>query len=319
MRWLTGVGMDGLELRDQLDRHAARPARLRARSCARSSTRTRASCRPTCCGCATSTRCAPSTRRTRARARCLATARRRSPTGCRPRRREHFAAVRAFLDARGVAYRVEPTLVRGLDYYTHTAWEIKWPPLGAQSTVSGGGRYDGFAEIDRRPADAGHRLRPRHRAASCWRCEDQGAPRRWWPRRGADAVRPGDGATRPGRALHALLDELRLARRACRGRPGGPQRQGPAEARRAGWRRAAGRRQCGPDEWAAGTVLLRDRTRGGTETVALRRPRARRHRKDRNVSWYRTHGCGELARRTRRRARSSCPAGRRAGTATTAA
>jgi histidyl-tRNA synthetase len=63
-----------------------------------------------------------------------------------PEAREHFAAVRELLDARGVPYRVEPALVRGLDYYTRTAWEFKWPELGAQSTIGGGGRYDGLAE-----------------------------------------------------------------------------------------------------------------------------------------------------------------------------
>jgi len=61
-----------------------------------------------------------------------------------PAAAEHFAAVRAFLDARGIAYAVVPELVRGLDYYTHTAWEIRWPALGAQDALLGGGRYDGF-------------------------------------------------------------------------------------------------------------------------------------------------------------------------------
>jgi len=58
----------------------------------------------------------------------------------------HFADVRAHLDARGVAYAVDPGLVRGLDYYTRTAWEWQWTELGAQSALSGGGRYDGLAE-----------------------------------------------------------------------------------------------------------------------------------------------------------------------------
>jgi histidyl-tRNA synthetase len=58
--------------------------------------------------------------------------------------REHFAAVRASLDAYGVAYTLVPTLVRGLDYYTRTTWEFVGPALGAQSTISGGGRYDGL-------------------------------------------------------------------------------------------------------------------------------------------------------------------------------
>jgi histidyl-tRNA synthetase len=60
--------------------------------------------------------------------------------------REHFAAVRRYLDAFGVRYEVVPTLVRGLDYYTRTTWEFVGPEGGSQSTLSGGGRYDGLAE-----------------------------------------------------------------------------------------------------------------------------------------------------------------------------
>jgi histidyl-tRNA synthetase len=58
--------------------------------------------------------------------------------------RAHFAAVRAYLDALGIAYEVDPRLVRGLDYYTRTVFEITSTALGAQSTVCGGGRYDGL-------------------------------------------------------------------------------------------------------------------------------------------------------------------------------
>ena len=57
---------------------------------------------------------------------------------------EHFAQVRALLDAAGVAYEVDPTLVRGLDYYTRTVFEFTSDALGAQSGVGGGGRYDGL-------------------------------------------------------------------------------------------------------------------------------------------------------------------------------
>jgi histidyl-tRNA synthetase len=60
--------------------------------------------------------------------------------------REHFEQVRAFLDAYGVPYTLDPTLVRGLDYYTRTTWEFVGPEEGAQSTLSGGGRYDGLIE-----------------------------------------------------------------------------------------------------------------------------------------------------------------------------
>lgn len=56
--------------------------------------------------------------------------------------REHFAAVRRLLDRFGVPYRVEPRLVRGLDYYTRTVFEITAAGLGAQDAIVGGGRYD---------------------------------------------------------------------------------------------------------------------------------------------------------------------------------
>jgi len=59
---------------------------------------------------------------------------------------EHFAAVRELLDAAGIAYAVDPTLVRGLDYYTRTIFSFVCDALGAQSEIGGGGRYDGLIE-----------------------------------------------------------------------------------------------------------------------------------------------------------------------------
>jgi histidyl-tRNA synthetase len=59
---------------------------------------------------------------------------------------EHFEAVTAMLDAAGVAYVVDPTLVRGLDYYTRTIFSFVCEALGAQSEIGGGGRYDGLIE-----------------------------------------------------------------------------------------------------------------------------------------------------------------------------
>ena len=58
----------------------------------------------------------------------------------------HFATVCAALDAAGVEWVLDPLLVRGLDYYSHTAFEFITDALGAQGTVLGGGRYDGLAE-----------------------------------------------------------------------------------------------------------------------------------------------------------------------------
>ncbi len=63
-----------------------------------------------------------------------------------PECRAHFDTVKEQLTARGIAYEVKPRLVRGLDYYTRTTFEIVHGGLGAQNSVLGGGRYDGLAE-----------------------------------------------------------------------------------------------------------------------------------------------------------------------------
>ena len=60
--------------------------------------------------------------------------------------RKHFEQVQQLLTDLGIEYEINPRLVRGLDYYTHTAFEIQSTDLGAQATVCGGGRYDGLVE-----------------------------------------------------------------------------------------------------------------------------------------------------------------------------
>lgn len=60
--------------------------------------------------------------------------------------REHFEAVQSYLKTVGLSHKVNLDLVRGLDYYTHTAFEIIAPDIGAQSSVGGGGRYNGLIE-----------------------------------------------------------------------------------------------------------------------------------------------------------------------------
>jgi histidyl-tRNA synthetase len=60
--------------------------------------------------------------------------------------RAHFDAVLALLDAAGLAYRINPRLVRGMDYYNLTVFEWVTPHLGSQATVCGGGRYDQLIE-----------------------------------------------------------------------------------------------------------------------------------------------------------------------------
>ncbi len=68
---------------------------------------------------------------------------------------EHFAALRVLLERAGLAYRVNPRLVRGLDYYNRTVFEFVAHGIGAQSTIAGGGRYDGlFEQLGGKPTPA---------------------------------------------------------------------------------------------------------------------------------------------------------------------
>lgn len=69
--------------------------------------------------------------------------------------RSHFAEVRALLDAVGVPYKLNDRLVRGLDYYSRTAFEFTHGALGAQNAILGGGRYDGLSEQLGGPAAPG--------------------------------------------------------------------------------------------------------------------------------------------------------------------
>ena len=68
---------------------------------------------------------------------------------------QHFNSVKAMLDANGVAYRINPRLVRGMDYYNLTVFEFVTTSLGSQGTICGGGRYDYLVEqIGGKPAPA---------------------------------------------------------------------------------------------------------------------------------------------------------------------
>ena len=60
--------------------------------------------------------------------------------------KEHFESLKKYLDAMCIPYKVNPTIVRGLDYYTRTVFEFVATGIGAQGTVCGGGRYDGLCE-----------------------------------------------------------------------------------------------------------------------------------------------------------------------------
>ena len=149
------------------------------------------------------------------------------------------------LDRLGIAYRINPRLVRGLDYYTHTAFEFVTTDLGAQGTVMGGGRYDGLVETDGRAGDARGRLGRRDRAAG-----DA-------DRRAAGAAAPdragADRRGRPKRRMLVLAEQLarrRAGRRSrlfrqsaaphAAGRPDRRARRGICSATTS-WRRASRR------------------------------------------------------------------------------
>lgn len=173
----------------------------------------------------------------------------------------HFAAVRSFLDARGITYTIDPTLVRGLDYYTRTTWEVAWAPLGAQSGIGGGGRYDGLAEAIGGPptpavgfASGVERVlvaleAQEHRLAHDPRCDvffvilD-------------DALRPD---------LHAVMAALRSAGATCEADLAGRSAKGQfRQADRSG---AALAVVCGDDEAARGVVRVKDMTSGNEEEI----------------------------------------------------
>jgi histidyl-tRNA synthetase len=177
----------------------------------------------------------------------------------------HFDQVRAFLDARAVAYTVNKTLVRGLDYYTHTAWEVKWPPLGAQSTVSGGGRYDGLAVVMGGPPTPGIGF-----AAGIDRIvlalEDQHRADQLVDQPAVDVFfQVEEPSARP--VLHALMDATRRLGLVCDTDLAGRSAKGQGKhAERLGARLVV---LCSADDWSAGRVRLRDRSGGQTIDVAI--------------------------------------------------
>jgi histidyl-tRNA synthetase len=177
----------------------------------------------------------------------------------------HFADVRAHLDARDVSYAVDPGLVRGLDYYTRTAWEWQWPELGAQSTLSGGGRYDGLAEqLGGRPTPGVGFGAGVERLVLTLEATGAGPPLG----RSLDALFAvlADDA-RP--TVHAAMDDVRAAGVRCDAAYGGRRLKRALEL--------ADRRGIptvvivGDDEWAAGEATVRDMTTGEQRRVALDR------------------------------------------------
>ena len=170
--------------------------------------------------------------------------------------KSHFATVTAALDRAGIDWTFDPLLVRGLDYYCHTAFEFITDALGAQGTVLGGGRYDGLSEMLGGPSVAGvgwaagvERLAMLAGAAA--------------PSSPAIAVMPMDDSA--GIAAHGLAETIRDAGFSVDVPTGGAIGKRMKKADRAGVRLAV---ILGSDEIAAGTAQLRDLTTGTQEEVA---------------------------------------------------
>jgi histidyl-tRNA synthetase len=119
--------------------------------------------------------------------------------------RAHFAALRRYLGALGIAYEINPRIVRGLDYYTRTVFEFVSSALGAQSTVCGGGRYDGLvAELGGPPTPGvGFGLGLERFLMMVEKLAGDHAP----PRRGIQAVALGEAARERLVAIAGALRE----------------------------------------------------------------------------------------------------------------
>ncbi len=175
----------------------------------------------------------------------------------------HFAAVCEFLDARGIVYTLDPTLVRGLDYYNRTTWEVACPALGAQSGIGGGGRYDGLAELIGGPPTPGVGF-----ASGVERVllalEDQQRPPGTPTRMDVFfAIHLSDARPR----LHALMDAARARGVACEADLAGRAVKGQMKhADRIG---AAWTVVCGDDEWAREVCLVRTMATGDSTEIAL--------------------------------------------------
>jgi len=176
---------------------------------------------------------------------------------------EHFAGLRAHLEALEIAYEIDPRIVRGLDYYTKTAFEFRHDALGAQDSIGGGGRYDGLVEQCGGPPTPGVGLGIGLervllvRAALGLADEEQ-------PRAGSFIVTIGDEAWLPGyRLLHdlraaGLKAEIDYRRRSIRAQMRYADAQGYLNAV-----------ILGGDEIAKGIATVRDMLSGEQQEVPL--------------------------------------------------
>ena len=170
--------------------------------------------------------------------------------------KRHFAAVTGALDSAGIDWTFDPLLVRGLDYYCHTAFEFITDALGAQGTVLGGGRYDGLSEMLGGPPVAGVGWAAGVERLSMLVGEQE-------PATPPVAILPmdEDGESE----AHRLAEMLRDNGVAVDLSAGGAIGKRLKKADRAGARLAV---ILGSDELAAGTAQLRDLATGTQSSIA---------------------------------------------------
>jgi histidyl-tRNA synthetase len=171
--------------------------------------------------------------------------------------RDFFARVTGGLEALGLPYRLNPRLVRGLDYYCHTAFEFTTDALGAQGTVMAGGRYDGLIAEMGGPASAGVGWAAGVERLAMLLAQEPVAPR-------PVAVIPmGDGADA---AALALADRLRRGGLRVEMAYRGNLKRRLEQANK---RQARAAIILGEDEIARGAVALKDLDSGEQAEVAL--------------------------------------------------
>jgi histidyl-tRNA synthetase len=175
----------------------------------------------------------------------------------------HFDTVRAGLDALGVPYRVEPRLVRGLDYYLRTTFEFVGGTLeGAQNALGGGGRYDGLVEALGGPPTPGVGF-ALGLDRTLLACDDEGVFASPAPAIDVFVV----DTTGGGEAL-AITEQVRRAgRSADRAYDGRSMKAQMKAANRSGATVAV---IVGDDELAAGTIVVRPLRGDGEQTVVAR-------------------------------------------------
>ncbi len=178
----------------------------------------------------------------------------------------HFEELRRLLEASGVAFRVNPRLVRGMDYYNRTVFEWVCEGIGAQSTIAGGGRYDGlFESLGGRPTPACGFGMGMERVLLAMQAVGQAAA----PAVDAYVAHAGESAAR---AAWGAAERLRDAGLAVVLGPGGSFKSQMKKADASGARYAV---ILGEDEVAADRVTLKPLRGGEQETLAFESALAR--------------------------------------------